>query len=121
MSDEDVVVYKKPKKTIHYGSLENSEWLKQQPLEEIQSDEDDYEPESKKPALATTNNSITTNTASGNINISNEYFDLEQEMYSALYFLYILLDNEHVCLYFFSDRKTKVLYWKNLSEGERHV
>lgn len=72
MSDDEEVTYKKPQQTIHYGSLENSDWLKTQPLEEIQSDEDDYEPDCKK--LATTQN------ISGNINISSEYFDLEQEM-----------------------------------------
>lgn len=79
MSDDEEVIYKKPQKTIHYGSLENSDWLKPQTLEEIQSDEDDYEPDSKK--LATTATSIATaQNVSGNINISSEYFDLEQEM-----------------------------------------
>lgn len=80
MSDDEEIIYKKPQKTIHYGSLENSEWLKQQTLEEIQSDEDDYEPESKKPAIVAPPTISTSNT-SGNINISSEYFDLEQEMY----------------------------------------
>lgn len=83
MSDDEELIYKKPQKTIHYGSLENSDWLKQQnTLEEIQSDEDDYEPESKKPAIAAiTNNSINAPNASGNINISNEYLELvEHEM-----------------------------------------
>lgn len=79
MSDDEEVIYKKPQKTIHYGSLENSEWIKQQ-TEEIQSDEDDYEPESKKPATTATS-TIAPPTSSGNINISNEYFDLEHEMY----------------------------------------
>ena len=83
MSDDDEIIYKKPQKTIHYGSLENSEWMKQQnTLEEIQSDEDDYEPESKKPAIAgASNNAIVAPNAVGNINVSNEYFDLvEHEM-----------------------------------------
>lgn len=82
MSDDEEVIYKKPQKTIHYGTLENNEWLKQQQtLEEIQSDEDEYEPESKKPATATTSTvAPPTSTTGGNINISNEYFDLESEM-----------------------------------------
>lgn len=82
MSDDEEVIYKKPQKTIHYGSLENSDWLKQQhTLEEIHSDEDDYEPERKKPAITSaSNNSIISSNNSGNINISNEYFDLEHEM-----------------------------------------
>lgn len=79
MSDDEEVIYKKPQKTIKYGSHENSEWLKQQQhAEENQSDEDDYEPESKRPA---TSNSVIISNASGNINISNEYLDLvEHEM-----------------------------------------
>lgn len=87
MSDDEEVIYKKPQKTIHYGSLENTERVKQQQkLEDIQSDDDDYEPESKKPASSLTStvtapNSTVTNQSIGNINISNEYFDLEQEMY----------------------------------------
>lgn len=83
MSDDEELIYKKPQKTIHYGSLENSNWLKQQnTLEEIQSDEDDYEPESKKPAIAAaTTSSTNASNAGGNINISNEYLDLsEHEM-----------------------------------------
>lgn len=83
MSDDEELIYKKPQKTIHYGSLENSNWLKQQnTLEEIQSDEDDYEPESKKPAIAAaTNNTTIAPSAGGNINISDEYLDLvEHEM-----------------------------------------
>lgn len=79
MSDDEQVIYKKPQKTIHYGTLDNNEWLKQQPLEEIQSDEDEYVPESKKPATATTS-SVQPPISGGNINISNEYFDLESEM-----------------------------------------
>lgn len=83
MSDDEELIYKKPQKTIHYGSLENSNWLKQQnTLEEIQSDEDDYEPESKKPAIAAvTNSSTIAPNAGGSINISSEYLDLaEHEM-----------------------------------------
>lgn len=87
MSDDEEVIYKKPQKTIHYGSLENNERVKQQQkLEDIQSDDDDYEPENKKPASSLTSTvtapvSTVTNQSIGNINISNEYFDLEQEMY----------------------------------------
>lgn len=73
MSDDEEVLYKKPEKIIQFGSLEKH-------AEEIQSDEDDYEPESKKPAFAI-NNAISAPNTGGNINISNEYFDLvEHEM-----------------------------------------
>lgn len=89
MSDDEEVIYKKPTKTIHYGSLEKSEWVKQQTLEEIQSDEDDYEPETKKPATSATS-AIAPPTSTGNINISNEYFDLEHEMYVDTIFDFIL-------------------------------
>lgn len=85
MSDDDEIVYKKPQKTIHYGSLENSEWLKTQNIhEDIQSDDDDdYESDTKKPA--TMANPVVAPNTSGNINISSEYFDLEQEMYVFLF------------------------------------
>lgn len=72
MSDDEEVHYKKPEKIIQFGSLEKH-------AEDIQSDEDDYEPKNKKPAFA--NNPIQISNASGNINISSEYFDLvEHEM-----------------------------------------
>lgn len=87
MSDDEEMIYKKPQNSIHYGTLENSEWLKQpEPLEEIQSDEDDYEPEAKKPAIAATTATATatvpqsSSSSSANINTSSEYFDLEHEM-----------------------------------------
>lgn len=81
MSDDEEMIYKKPQKTIHYGTLENSEWLQQQPLEDIQSDEDEYEPESKKAAtVATSTVPQPSSSSSANINISSEYFDLENEM-----------------------------------------
>lgn len=74
MSDDEDLTYKKPQKTIIYGTLDQSEWIKeQQALEDIQSDEDDYEPEKKKPALASSS-------GSSNIHISSEYLELEQEV-----------------------------------------
>lgn len=79
MSDDEELIYKKPQKTIHYGTLDKSEWLKQQTLEEIQSDEDDYEPDSKKTATPATA-IAPPSSAGGNINVSTEYFDLENEM-----------------------------------------
>lgn len=83
MSDDEELIFKKRENTIHYGSLEDSERLRQQ-LEEIQSDEDDeYEPEVKKPAPSTSvtaNSSTSSVLQSGSINISNEYYELEQEM-----------------------------------------
>lgn len=84
MSDDEEVIYKKPQKTIHYGSLETTEWAKQQ-TEEIQSDEDDYEPEAKRAAFtsAVSAPSLTPSAQisnAGNINVSNEYYELEKEM-----------------------------------------
>lgn len=86
MSDDEEVIYKKPQSTIHYGSLEETERVRQN-LEDIQSDEEEeYEPEVKKPALSllpSTNlpSTVSSSLQGGSINISNEYFDLEQEMY----------------------------------------
>lgn len=74
MTEDDELIYKKPKKTIHYGSLEKTMAM-QQKLDEIQSDEDEYEPESKKPSI-----SRTQETTHGNVNVSNEYYELEQDM-----------------------------------------
>lgn len=76
MSDDDEEIYKRPQKTIHYGTLESNEWVNKQTLEDIQSDEDDYEPESKRP----TTTSAVAAASAGNINISNEYYKLEEEM-----------------------------------------
>lgn len=87
MSDDEDVIYKKPQKTIHYGTLESNEWVNKQTLEEIQSDEDEYEPESKRPANATTSTVTAPSTGSGNVHISNEYFKLEEEMYVQHYIL----------------------------------
>lgn len=69
MVEDDELLYKKPKKTIHYGSLEKSMAL-QQKMDDIQSDEDDYEPEIKKPSTGN----------HGSINLSSEYYELEQDM-----------------------------------------
>lgn len=74
MSDDEDITYVKKTQNIHYGSLEESERLKQQALDEIESDEDDFaEPEAK---LAR----VVVPAAAGNVNTSNEYFDLEQEV-----------------------------------------
>lgn len=67
MVDDDEPVFKKPKKNIHYGSLEKSLAI-QNKLDDIQSDEDDYEPDARKPATH------------GNVNVSNEYYELEQSV-----------------------------------------
>lgn len=76
MSDDEEIIYKKPLKTIQYGTLDQSDWIKQQhTLEDIQSDEEDYEPEKKKPAIA-----ASAATGSTNIHVSNEYYELEQEV-----------------------------------------
>lgn len=81
MSDDEEMVYKKPQKTIHYGTLDSSDWIKQNALEDIQSDEDEYEPEKKKAAIGGVSQATASLLSTGNINLSNEYFDLEQEMY----------------------------------------
>lgn len=78
MSDDEDLIYKKPQKSIHYGTLDHSDWVKQQQtLEDIQSDEDEYEPEKKKSAISS---SQAVGASSSNIQISNEYYELEQEM-----------------------------------------
>lgn len=76
MSDDEDVTYVKKTQNIHYGSLEESERLKQQALEEIESDDDDFaEPEAKIARLGTV-----AAPAVGNVNTSTEYFDLDQEV-----------------------------------------
>ena len=75
MSDDEEVIYKKKQNTIHYGSLEESERLRQQ-LEDIGSEDDDYEPEKKKPAIGLPS----ALQPATNIHISSDYFDLEQEV-----------------------------------------
>lgn len=80
MSDDEEVVYKKPQKTIHYGTLDSSDWIKQNALEEIQSDEDEYEPDKKKAAIVGAAQTVSL-PATSNIHLSNEYYELEQEMY----------------------------------------
>lgn len=81
MSDDEQQIYIKRQKTIHYGTLDETDWVKQT-LEEIQSDEDEYEPDKKKPATISTAVVPTPDpdTSAGNIQISNEYYALEQEM-----------------------------------------
>lgn len=72
MSDDEDLIYKKPQKAIHYGTLDHSDWIKQQnTLEEIQSDEDDYEPDSKRLAVQL---------GSSNIHLSGDYLELEQDV-----------------------------------------
>lgn len=91
MSDDEEVVYKKPQKAIHYGALDNSDWIKQNALEDIQSDEEEYEPEKKKASIAA-GLQIASLQASANIHLSNEYFDLEQEMYVSATAFAILMN-----------------------------
>lgn len=81
MSDDEEMIYKRPQKTIHYGSLESNEWVNKQILEDIQSDEDEYEPDSKRPSNATTSTVPAPSSGSGNVHISSEYLKLEEEMY----------------------------------------
>lgn len=96
MSDEEEVTYVKKQNTIHYGSLEESERIKQQALDEIESDEDEFvEPEPKKIALApptatptapsSSSSSSTTASSSNNHISSSDYFNLEEEMYDLFF------------------------------------
>lgn len=85
MSDDEETTYVKKQNIIHYGSLEESERIKQQTLDEIESDEDDFvEPEQKKIALApppsTVTSSLQTSSSSNNHISSSDYFNLEEEM-----------------------------------------
>lgn len=87
MSDDEDVSYVKKPNTIHYGSLEESERLKQQRttanLDAIESDDDDFaEPEKKVAKLSGVSTLVPSAAinAAGNVNTSNEYFDLEQEV-----------------------------------------
>lgn len=90
MSDDEDVSYVKKPNTIHYGSLEETERLKQQQrtaasssLDAIESDDDEFaEPEKKVPKLSGVSTLVPSAAinAAGNVNTSNEYFDLEQEV-----------------------------------------
>lgn len=80
MSDDEEITYVKKPNTIHYGSLEESERIKQQQLDEIESDEEEFaEPEQKKIALAPPIPTVTSSASSNHIS-SSEYFNLEEEM-----------------------------------------
>lgn len=59
MSDDEEIVYVKKQKTIHYGSLEDQE---------------------RAAKIAKFENEGSDLQTAGQINISHEYFDLEQEM-----------------------------------------
>lgn len=117
MSDDEEIVYKKPQKTIHYGTLDNSDWIKQNALEDIQSDEDEYEPDKKKAAIGATPQTVSL-PAVGNIHLSNEYFDLEQEMCVTIVRLTRIatLNKYHFHL---TGRRIRRLCWKNSSVAER--
>lgn len=79
MSDDEDLVYVKRQKTIHYGSLEEVERQRQQVLENIESEDDELDTK-KSLVLNTSAVSAATTTAVGNIQVSNEYFDLEAEV-----------------------------------------
>lgn len=65
MSDDDELTYVKKQKTIHYGSLEDAERIRQI----VDGPDSDEEVETKKKV-----------TESAQIHISSEYFALENEM-----------------------------------------
>lgn len=74
--DEDDAIYVKKTNTIHYGSLE--ETLSER-LENISDDSNDFT-ELKRERVSVVSPVQT------NIHTSNEYFDLEQEVYEQFYF-----------------------------------
>lgn len=69
MSDDEDLIYTKKARTIHYGSLEDAERTKliAASMKSDDSDDEDYNKKSSSDAM-------------GQIHISNEYFDLENEM-----------------------------------------
>lgn len=71
MSDDEDLVYVKKQKTVHYGSLEETERARLATAAETTDDEKD---------AASANDVTTTPIAVGNVHISNEYMELEDEM-----------------------------------------
>lgn len=65
MSDDEEITYVKKQKTIHYGSLEDTERIRQI----VDGPDSDEEVETKKKA-----------TELAQVHISSEYFALENEM-----------------------------------------
>ncbi|XP_015585441.1 U4/U6 small nuclear ribonucleoprotein Prp4 isoform X2 [Cephus cinctus] len=72
MSDDEDLVYVKKQKTVHYGSLEEAERIRLATAAAESSEED------KDSANA--NDMPTISAMAGNVHISNEYMELEDEM-----------------------------------------
>ena len=71
MSDDEDIVYVKKQKTVHYGSLEEAERARLAAAAAESSDEEKDSPSGIE---------FIPGNALGNIHISNEYMDLEDEM-----------------------------------------
>lgn len=74
MSDDEDLVYVKKQKTVHYGSLEEAERVRLTALQaalEITDEEKD---------ITNANDIISASNLAGNVHISNEYMELEDEM-----------------------------------------
>jgi len=71
MSDDEDLVYVKKQKTVHYGSLEEAERARLAAAVETTDDEKD---------VASANDVTNASISAGNVHISNEYMELEDEM-----------------------------------------
>ncbi|EZA53715.1 hypothetical protein DMN91_007730 [Ooceraea biroi] len=71
MSDDEDLVYVKKQKTVHYGSLEEAERARLAAAVETTDEEKD---------VAGANDVANTSISAGNVHISNEYMELEDEM-----------------------------------------
>jgi len=71
MSDDEDLVYVKKQKTVHYGSLEEAERARLAAAVETTEDEKD---------VANANDITNASISAGNVHISNEYMELEDEM-----------------------------------------
>ncbi|KAK0099074.1 hypothetical protein PV326_008388 [Microctonus aethiopoides] len=77
MSDDEDLVYVKKQKTVHYGSFEESERLRLAAATAAAAAGESSDDEKESGAGANDSNNQST---AGNIHISNEYMDLEDEM-----------------------------------------
>lgn len=71
MSDDEDLIYVKKQKTVHYGSLEEAERARLAAVVETTDEEKD---------VAGANDVTNTSVSAGNVHISNEYMELEDEM-----------------------------------------
>lgn len=71
MSDDEDLVYVKKQKTVHYGSLEEAERARIASIVETSEQEKD---------VTNANDTVNISVSVGNVHISNEYMELEDEM-----------------------------------------